>query len=288
MMSRQMGMRLASLESTEKTKRIKLTENCWGSLKRTLKRCETGSKISFSAKAYVPPTEFRERELKQSSQKKIFIEIEKCHNLPSLYFHRQVCPFVLIKWNEKSIGWTPVLKKTSDPIWYDECFEFPAENGEGNLTLEVWDLGKNDALTLVGYSKIPSSSLSDKLESFHPILSSPYVGTLERVKELLLRNFMLIDSKRNIKSTKRLYNFTTEFKVTSPDPFRRSDDFLDKRMEQARQKSIMDSTSMKAMCLVLSYLFLGVIGFSFSFESWSIKDSLYFSVVTFTTVGKHL
>lgn len=33
------------------------------------------------------------------------------------------------------------------------------------------------------------------------------------------------------------------------------------------------------------YLFIGVIAFSFVFERWTIIDSVYFSVVTFTTVG---
>jgi hypothetical protein len=32
-------------------------------------------------------------------------------------------------------------------------------------------------------------------------------------------------------------------------------------------------------------LLIGVIAFSFVFEPWTVIDSLYFSVVTFTTVG---
>mmetsp|Transcript_3715 Transcript_3715/g.5558 ORF Transcript_3715/g.5558 Transcript_3715/m.5558 type:complete len:417 (+) Transcript_3715:36-1286(+) len=36
---------------------------------------------------------------------------------------------------------------------------------------------------------------------------------------------------------------------------------------------------------IVIYLFIGVISYSFVFESWDVIDSLYFSVVTFTTVG---
>lgn len=42
-----------------------------------------------------------------------------------------------------------------------------------------------------------------------------------------------------------------------------------------------------ARCLlaIIGYMFVGVIGFSCIFEKWRVVDSLYFSVVTFTTVG---
>lgn len=41
----------------------------------------------------------------------------------------------------------------------------------------------------------------------------------------------------------------------------------------------------KALLGIMLYLILGVIAYSFVFEKWNIEDSLYFSIVTFTTIG---
>jgi len=41
----------------------------------------------------------------------------------------------------------------------------------------------------------------------------------------------------------------------------------------------------KCLFAILLYMSCGVLSYSFIFEKWPIVDSLYFSVVTFTTVG---
>eukprot|EP00542_Grammatophora_oceanica_P022274 CAMPEP_0194041164 /NCGR_PEP_ID=MMETSP0009_2-20130614/13053_1 /TAXON_ID=210454 /ORGANISM="Grammatophora oceanica, Strain CCMP 410" /LENGTH=388 /DNA_ID=CAMNT_0038684543 /DNA_START=172 /DNA_END=1338 /DNA_ORIENTATION=+ len=47
------------------------------------------------------------------------------------------------------------------------------------------------------------------------------------------------------------------------------------------------SEQMVALCVanLILYLIAGVVSFSFIFEDWSVVDSLYYSCVTFTTVG---
>ena len=41
----------------------------------------------------------------------------------------------------------------------------------------------------------------------------------------------------------------------------------------------------ECLFVIAGYLLLGVIAYSYIFEDWPIIDSVYFSVVTFTTVG---
>ena len=41
----------------------------------------------------------------------------------------------------------------------------------------------------------------------------------------------------------------------------------------------------EAVLGIVLYLILGVIAYSFVFEKWDIEDSLYFSIITFTTIG---
>ena len=43
----------------------------------------------------------------------------------------------------------------------------------------------------------------------------------------------------------------------------------------------------EAVIAVIAYISLGVYAFSYRFEQWDIVDSIYFSITTLTTVGKH-
>ncbi len=72
-------------------------------------------------------------------------------------------------------------------------------------------------------------------------------------------------------------------KVKNPQPFRRKD-IREMNIEED-EESFFSSTFVKSLILVGLYLIIGVIGFSFTFQKWSIRDSIYFSVVTFSTVG---
>jgi hypothetical protein len=43
---------------------------------------------------------------------------------------------------------------------------------------------------------------------------------------------------------------------------------------------------LKCVACIILYLCLAILAFSVIFESWSIADSLYYAVVTFTTIGQ--
>ncbi|GMI05982.1 hypothetical protein TrRE_jg7585, partial [Triparma retinervis] len=71
------------------------------------------------------------------------------------------------------------------------------------------------------------------------------------------------------------------YKVPNPQPTRR------KQTSKLKYDNFKSSRSTLWLCsvMILSYLFVGMISFSYIFEPWTPVDSLYFSVVTFTTVG---
>jgi hypothetical protein len=73
------------------------------------------------------------------------------------------------------------------------------------------------------------------------------------------------------------------YKVANSDPFRRKE--IREFKEGSGRDPFYSSTSFKAMSLIMIYMSVGVLGFSLVFERWSLRDSIYFSVVTFTTVG---
>lgn len=58
---------------------------------------------------------------------------------------------------------------------------------------------------------------------------------------------------------------------------------LSPNMEDA--KSIFKSNFWYGIMTILLYLIIGVVAYSFIFEGWHWIDSLYFSMVTFTTVS---
>lgn len=48
-----------------------------------------------------------------------------------------------------------------------------------------------------------------------------------------------------------------------------------------------DFTIMEVMGGLFMYFSVGICAYSFVFENWNIRDSIYFSVLTFTTIGKY-
>jgi len=62
------------------------------------------------------------------------------------------------------------------------------------------------------------------------------------------------------------------------------------RMREEAQAAIaqsMDFTLTQCLIAILCYMAIAVLAFSFVFDHWSIIDSMYFSVVTFTTIGTY-
>mmetsp|Transcript_3156 Transcript_3156/g.4958 ORF Transcript_3156/g.4958 Transcript_3156/m.4958 type:complete len:381 (+) Transcript_3156:58-1200(+) len=52
-----------------------------------------------------------------------------------------------------------------------------------------------------------------------------------------------------------------------------------------RIENMMDENVWSGLIFVAGYMFAGVVAYSFLFEDWDVVDALYFSMVTFTTVG---
>jgi hypothetical protein len=90
---------------------------------------------------------------------------------------------------------------------------------------------------------------------------------------------ILVEKPKNHQSNQRY----DQFKIKNTEPFRRKD--IREMKSEDQTESFMNSPYTKALLLMTIYLVVGVVGFSFTFEHWSIRDSVYFSVVTFSTVG---
>lgn len=59
--------------------------------------------------------------------------------------------------------------------------------------------------------------------------------------------------------------------------------------EEEKEKTFeIDIGLWEASIGLVVYLILGVVAYSFILEKWSMVDSFYFSIVTFTTVGRYL
>jgi hypothetical protein len=84
--------------------------------------------------------------------------------------------------------------------------------------------------------------------------------------------------KAQVKESKEVIH---RYKVPNPSPTRR----VNKNQIEYDDVKTSRKTTFISTGVILLYLGIGVISYSYVFESWSIIDSLYFSVVTFTTVG---
>lgn len=289
-MNRQIGARLASYEKRipqqHEIKRITLYNRVKKRLKKLSNLVDNGS-ITFSVKIRSSSNYDYECDTELDGYKSegwVFVEIERCRDLASNFIQKTVRPFVLIKYNDKEVGRTPVLKATRNPIWYDECYEFPIDDKPGVLILEVWDTRKKQVEHFLGKTSLHLTRIKEELSEFDHRLTF-HDDRYDRGSFAILRSTMM--RKTQIKTCSPLSTCHNQFKVTNPEPFRRTRDFLHEG-EQHLETSFVSSTSFRAMALIISYLLLGVGGFSYAFEDWSIVDSIYFSVVTFTTVGKSL
>jgi len=247
-------------------------------------------------------------------ERSIFVEIERCHELNPSGLRQSLSPFVIIKLNGVEVGRTPALvkSKNKNPFWHDECYEFPSMKEQCWLSLEVWDMGyepisfigegrimvpnqmensedirefdidlkkwREDSLQVGSFnvqeSYIPTSDThykSDDINTGHSRPSRGWTAGKGRKRILSLEKPMLKSSEQN------------KYKIDNPEPYRRRD--IRELEERHSREPITSSTGFRACCLIVAYLSFGVLGYSFIFEFWSIRDSLYFSVVTFTTVG---
>jgi len=276
------------------------------------------------------------------------LEVERCYdlkasNLPLFrrggFFQVQsmnTCPFILIKVNNQEVGRTPALKNTNNPIWIDECFEFPVCDKCNDLTLEVWEevsspkhsfdhrpvvkeTKKECVGDFIGKCNVNIQSIINRrnqeddygyqnyvleLKRWHKSnnkernrCSCPLQHDIQSKCDSLYRETIRVQPKQNSfrRKRKRLGSILVEkpkfvsetinnsFRIKNNQPFRRKD--IRDMDEASDSESFTNSTYFKAFSLMMLYLLIGVIGYSYIFESWTIRDSIYFSVVTFSTVG---
>lgn len=235
-----------------------------------------------------------------------------------------LCPFVVVKLNDQEVGRTPALKHTKNPIWYDECFKFPICDKCQYITLEVWEeipsqfKSKQEIGNFIGKCKIDMKQFTNPknmdnmgfqefqveirrwfLEKEKPSTACdckcPSQGQIENSSNQRRETVRIQAGGNSFRRKKRkISSFLVEkpcgqrginqsFKIDNPYPFRRKD--IREVSSGAETESLLNSTYFKAILLMVVYLMIGVVGFSYVFESWSIQDALYFSVVTFSTVG---
>jgi len=177
-------------------------------------------------------------------------------------------------------------------VWVDECFEIPVTmrgggggvgdgGGEGRaadvdrqiVTFEVWDASSE---MLLGWCILNFGNLSVD-------------GDLEEM-EVELRGETASGARNASVSMAMPVELGGEddapgvYKVANPDPYRRKD-IREVPASSGTSGDVLSSTSCRAFLLIISYMLIGMLGYSYMFEQWPIRDSLYFSVVTFTTVG---
>ena len=250
----------------------------------------------------------------------LYLEIEKCTDLrPLTIFGRQCCPIVVIKLDGKVIGETTPLRATLNPVWHDECFGIPMKNISSfggppiwisNLTLEVWHMGSDHEVgQCIGTTALQIMSILDsKPKTATTILSQNLTSLGAEMGSITYEvrgNTLQVKSPHEVQIVPRRLNRiasycqrrliktgarnqievcnSNSFKIPNPDPLRRRDCLNSATLEQ--EQTMAESTMLKAFILVGIYLLFGIIGFSYIFENWSIRDSLYFCVVTFTTVS---
>ncbi len=126
----------------------------------------------------------------------------------------------------------------------------------------------------------PENKLTQQKKPIHHVMKNEFHrGIFKSVKNLAMKI-----SKSTHGQRLPLDNENSErFKIENPHPFRRQDIREENKKED--RGSILTSSTSKALYMILGYMILGVLGFSFVFEDQNWDDALYLSVVTFTTVG---
>lgn len=65
-------------------------------------------------------------------------------------------PFVIIKVGDVEISRTRIVHDNANPVWYDECFEFPPAHFDFKkvvFTLEVWDMDTTEVGSFLGLAE---------------------------------------------------------------------------------------------------------------------------------------
>jgi len=254
------------------------------------------------------------------SGKFLYIEVESITNLPIK--DRNIITnlpdtFIVVKLGDTEVARTKTVYNSCNPHWYDECYEVPSivyqESGGKSkvVTVEVWSVNTFMIGESLGVAKFTVdaakfnekqiTTYSKKLVSDHKVIKPSFTikanGSKDRVFDQLKQEGKIDEGGaamqpnsppgrqwNKLRNRIQASRSRSDFKVPNPNPTRRIQDPADKLQFSEFKSS--KSTLVMALVIIVCYLFLGVISFSFVFEkSWSVRESLYFSVVTFTTVG---
>ena len=255
----------------------------------------------------------------------LYVEIESCRGLGKADRFGHSDPFVIFKVGSVELARTEVINDCANPEWFTECFELPSSHFDFDnleLKMEVWDMdvtevgsflgcatfGKDDfkfsddIITVTkplqtdetvddgkGIPEVPSARTStsffQRMESHNDPESLGFIGLKNKAGASPGGGSGGGKGKASWQSLKyKVKEHASElgtYKVPNPQPTRRS--------QRSKLKYENVKSSRRTLCIaagiIASYLLVGMISFSFIFEEWTLVDSLYFSVVTFTTVG---
>mmetsp|Transcript_10464 Transcript_10464/g.22722 ORF Transcript_10464/g.22722 Transcript_10464/m.22722 type:complete len:660 (-) Transcript_10464:87-2066(-) len=213
-------------------------------------------------------------------------------------------------------------KKTC--IWVDETYEFPVCDRCHTIKLQAWNMNAIDGQVervadFLGQATIPLASIWDtaanetkeldleitrnapaSLEQSSSSTSCCFcptgplhcpVADSDTHQTVDLSNLVRVKSSSRwlVKGKRRDASVYVRpeihgandgrYRIENPDPFRR------REIREVEDEGSGGFWFSSTLCLVFAYLAVGAIGFSFCFEKLSIRDGLYLSVVTFSTVG---
>jgi len=248
------------------------------------------------------------------SGKFLYIEIESCEKLPlgAQTFNQIPDAFVVVKLDGAEIARTKPIYNTQEPQWYDECYEVPAmvyktdDGSNKKVQVEVWQMNTFSVGDLLGAAEFDTDVLTFNSKEIETLskglvvdksLRKPRLTSDKKQKnntdpendtidaELLQSGKVNEDGSAKLpdsaagkqwnKVRKQIQNTQShsDFRVPNPNPTRRVH-----RADKLKYKDVKNSNStlLVALGIIVSYLFLGVVSFSFIFEtSWSIRESLY-------------
>jgi len=238
----------------------------------------------------------------------VFVEVERAVGLPR--GGRRTAPFIIILLDGIEIGRTPPVKVMENKAytWVDETYEFPimCDDGCRDISFRLWNMKSNEQVgEFLGEASISVESIEAIIQreageepqmnelSLDLRLWNSCNNNTEDVDPTQARLPMLSQLKPISTSNKRRHPLrqppeakaTTKspYRIPNPDPYRRRD--VRGAFDAEVGGSCFSSTFCRALGLIGVYLLLGVTGFSVCFEALSIRDGLYLSVVTFSTVG---
>ena len=224
--------------------------------------------------------------------KQMFIEIDCCMNLKMSSGGRklslqecfggksEINPFVVIKVNDKEIGRTPTIKNTIEPFWVDQCFEFPVSE-QCSVELEVWTVKIPKEIETMNASFRNEQLLGKASISISELQANQNGNLQDSIFDLKMEDEKSKIDQDPVGWSGLVYE-GHDYRVPPPETLRLREE-LTKIVEQP--DPFYSSTLFIAIVGTIGYYIIGIVAYSFVLEKFSVTDSMYFSIVTLTTVG---